>query len=101
CTAHPCTTFQTPDNNSIAIVIELSRSAPLQSTKERDRKRTLVDDLQSFFTLGKICSRTDRCHHQIVSRRRRLLAGKMPKATTSMSLVDTRARSNTYPRAAG
>jgi hypothetical protein len=48
-TAHSFTSLQTPHHDPIPIVIELARSTQLERTKKRDRKRALLDDLQSFF----------------------------------------------------
>src|ERR1700752_2355747 len=95
--AHPCRSFETSHHNPIPIVVELPYTAPLESTKERDRKSALFENLQSFLARWQTRGRAQGGHYQVVRCRLRLFTGKVPETTTRLSPINTRARSNAYP----
>ena len=67
-TAHPLAPFQTPHHNAVTIVVELTRCTELERTEERNRKRTLVNDAQTFFAVRQLRRSAQRGHHDVVRR---------------------------------
>src|SRR6185369_13036894 len=88
--AHSFASLQTPNYNPVAIVVELTRSAQLERTEKRNRKRALVYDLRSFLTGGQTSRCAQRSHHNIFRRRARDLTGKMPEPATRVTSINTR-----------